>query len=155
MSDAQTANDQIVVSSPEQQDRKLNTRVSALLLRTRETRVCKHAVKQCSGVCSRLVAIKMKLEIGKTWLHFNNDNHNDGICLNLLTSRYTSDAKLTISTFQLLTVISFTASKIILSIVRFHHNPMLRACVVYDPGRWSVLTRACRVWGEIVRGSEH
>ena len=42
MHDAQTTNDQIVVSSPEQQDRKLNTRVSALLLRTRETRVCKH-----------------------------------------------------------------------------------------------------------------
>ena len=98
MHDAQTTNDQIVVSSPEQQDRKLNTRVSALLLRTRETRLCKHAVmsEAVFGVCSRLVAIKMEPEIGKTWLHFNNDNHNDGICLNLLTSRYTSEAKLTI-----------------------------------------------------------
>ena len=50
MSDAQTTNDQIVVSSPEQQDRKLNTRVSALLLRTRETRVCKHAHDRSSVI---------------------------------------------------------------------------------------------------------
>ena len=43
MSDAQATNDQIVVSGPEQQDRKLNTRVSMLLCRTRETRVCTRA----------------------------------------------------------------------------------------------------------------